>query len=59
MASPRDNKKPDEPEDEAELEQREYSSPPCYVHEFEPPASGAEPTRKVPKPAPEAAKERK
>ena len=35
VESRKDGKAPDGPEDEAELEQREYSSPPCYLHEFD------------------------
>lgn len=63
MQSPRDKPAPDEADDEAELEQREYSSPPCYLPEFEPPANAADKTRTAPKPtpdaAPDAAQERK
>lgn len=35
MESRKDDKTPKDVGDEDELEQREYSSPPCYLHEFE------------------------
>lgn len=35
MESRKDDKESKESDAEADYEQREYSSPPCYLHEFE------------------------
>jgi hypothetical protein len=53
MESHRDDKEPGNPHDEDELEQREYSSPACYLHEFEQQASAAGEARTAPKSAPD------
>lgn len=45
MQSREDNKEPKEPDDEADHEPREYSSPACYLHEFEQQAGGADQAR--------------
>ena len=51
MESNKDGKAPCEPDDEDELEQREYSSPACYLHEFEQQENAADQARKASKPA--------
>jgi hypothetical protein len=54
MESHRDDKEPSQPQDEDELEQREYSSPACYLHEFEQQANAADEARTAPKPVPDS-----
>jgi hypothetical protein len=51
VESPKDSQPPAQPDDEDELEPREYSSPPCYLHEFEQPPSEPDAAGKTPKPA--------